>query len=382
MSMVGGAVGCGEGNGKSVARILHEPAARDNRRAFRARRRALHFSPDSVECRANTNGKDSPMPLTPLDDIYRERRFPWPAAVLGALVLAAVLWFFLRPGRGKEGGADSAATNEVAAVPASSPAAAQPAVSAGPVVAGDLSEEDFRKALADAKALDDQGKLYDEREVLLAALAKAGSDFAPALERSIGALSTRIYLEPRPGPDKVEYVVKGGDALSAIASRFVCPKELIMEANGIKDPTKIRPGQRLVFPDHPDFAVRVSKSLNTLELTLGGKFFKKYVVGTGQNAKTPAGTFLVKDKIEHPDWWSESGKVIPYGDPANVLGTHWLALEATGETPRVSGYGIHGTWDDTTLGRQSSAGCVRMSNADVRELFLFLPRKTPVTIVE
>jgi len=322
------------------------------------------------------------MPLTPLDDIYRERRFPWPAAVLGVLVLAAALWFFLRPGRGKADGADAAATNEVAAAAASAPAAAQPAAPAQPVVAGDLTEEDFRKALADAKALDDQGKLYDEREVLLAALAKAGSDFAPALERTLGALSTRIYLEPRPGPDKVEYVVKGGDALSAIASRFVCPKELIMEANGIKDPTRIRPGQRLVFPDHPAFAVRVSKSLNTLELTLGGRFFKKYVVGTGQNAKTPAGTFVVKDKIEHPDWWSESGKVIPYGDPANVLGTHWLALEATGETPRVSGYGIHGTWDDTTLGRQSSAGCVRMSNSDVRELFLFLPRQTPVTIVE
>ena len=28
------------------------------------------------------------MPLTPLDDIYRERRFPWPAAVLGAVFAA------------------------------------------------------------------------------------------------------------------------------------------------------------------------------------------------------------------------------------------------------------------------------------------------------
>ena len=321
------------------------------------------------------------MPLSPLDAINREpRRFPWPAVAIVVLVLALVLWLVFRLSRGGDAAADEAsvpATNAVAA--ATAPAATVPSV---PAVPGELSEEDFKKALAEAKALDDQGKLYDERTLLLAALDKAGSDFAPALERTIGALSTRIYLEPRPGPDKVEYVVKGGDALSAIASRYVCPKELIMEANGIKDPTKIRPGQRLVFPDHPDFAVRVSKSLNTLELTLGGKFFKKYVVGTGQNAKTPAGTFIVKDKIEHPDWWSDGGKVIPYGDPANVLGTHWLALEATGETPRVSGYGIHGTWDDTTLGKQSSAGCVRMSNADVRELFLFLPRKTPVTIVE
>ena len=55
------------------------------------------------------------MPLTPLDDIYRERRFPWPAAVLGVLVLAVVLWFVLRPGRGKEDGeAAGSATNAVA----------------------------------------------------------------------------------------------------------------------------------------------------------------------------------------------------------------------------------------------------------------------------
>lgn len=326
------------------------------------------------------------MPLTPLDDIYRERRFPWPAAVIGALVLALLVWFFAFRGRGGGeggGGVEDPASNAPAAQTAAAAAeSAGEAAPAGPPAAGTLSAEDFQKTLADAKALDDQGRLYDERALLLDALAKAGSDFAPALERTLGALSTRIYLEPRPGPDKVEYVVKGGDSLSAIASRYVCPKELIMEANGVKDPTRIRPGQRLVFPDHPDFAVRVSKSRNTLELTLGGKFFKRYVVGTGQNAKTPAGTFLVKDKIEHPDWWSDGGKVIPYGDPANVLGTHWLALEATGETPRVSGYGIHGTWDDSTLGRQSSAGCVRMSNSDVRELFLFLPRKTPVTIVE
>ena len=74
--------------------------------------------------------------------------------------------------------------------------------------------------------------------------------------------------------------------------------------------------------------------------------------------------------------------MIPYGDPANILGTHWLALEPTGDTPRVSGYGIHGTWDDTSIGKQSSAGCVRMRNSDVEELYVLLPRGTPVLIVE
>ena len=119
-------------------------------------------------------------------------------------------------------------------------------------------------------------------------------------------------------------------------------------------------------------------------LTVDGKAgpaTQRVLYGTGANAKTPSGTWKMVDREEHPGWWKD-GRLIPYGDPENILGTHWLALEATGETPRVSGYGIHGTWDDTTLGKQSSAGCVRMSNADVRELFLFLPRQTPVTIVE
>ena len=33
---------------------------------------------------------------------------------------------------------------------------------------------------------------------------------------------------------------------------------------------------------------------------------------------------------------------------AYVLGTHWLALD-------IKGYGIHGTWEPDTIGRQESA---------------------------
>ena len=57
-------------------------------------------------------------------------------------------------------------------------------------------------------------------------------------------------------------------------------------------------------------------------------------------------------------------------------------LVMIGLAPKVRGYGIHGTWDESTIGRQSSAGCVRMRNADVAEIFMLLPRGTPVTIVE
>ncbi len=45
-------------------------------------------------------------------------------------------------------------------------------------------------------------------------------------------------------------------------------------------------------------------------------------------------------------------------------------------------YGIHGTTQPETVGTQSSAGCVRMRNEEVEELFTFLPRGTRVVIEE
>ena len=333
------------------------------------------------------------MEMQTLDDIYRKNRSPaLPVFLVAALVVAAAAVFAVRGcGGSKEAAAEEppAATNDAPAQAAADVPAAAAAVpaEAAPVPATDaprvgaLDEAGFKKALADAAEFEKTGKLYDARDTLLAALEQAGDDYAPALEQVLGRLATDIYFSQRPGPDKVVYAVKEGDSLAKLADRYVCPVAFIMRANKVKEAKRIQPGQTLVFPDHPKFAVTVSKSKNTLLLTLNGKFFKRYSVGTGANAKTPAGTWKMVDREEHPGWWKD-GQLIPYGDPENILGTHWLAIEPTGDTPRVSGYGIHGTWDDSTIGKQSSAGCIRMRNADVEELFILLPRGTPVLIVE
>ena len=337
-----------------------------------------------------------------LDDIYRKKKsraFPLFCLVALAAAVAAVCVVrgCFRNGTGEtvpaetdgtapETAAAAGETAETAAAP--EPAAQSPAPDSAPAVpspdaprVGSLDKAELEKAFEEAAAFEKTGKLYDARDVLLSALDRAGGPQAAELERELGRLSAEIYFTPRPGPDKIVHAVKEGDSLARLADRYVCPVALIMRANGVKDANRIRPGQTLVFPDHPKFAVTVSKSKNTLLLTLDGKFFKRYVVGTGANAKTPAGTWKMVDREEHPGWWKD-GRMIPYGDPQNILGTHWLALEPTGDTPRVSGYGIHGTWDNSTLGKQSSAGCIRMRNADVEELYVLLPRGTPVLVVE
>ena len=58
----------------------------------------------------------------------------------------------------------------------------------------------------------------------------------------------------------------------------------------------------------------------------------------------------------------------------NILGTHWLALTPVGDTdPATIGYGIHGTWDDDSIGTAASSGCIRMHNDEVNELYDAIP---------
>jgi len=60
-----------------------------------------------------------------------------------------------------------------------------------------------------------------------------------------------------------------------------------------------------------------------------------------------------------------------------------MSIKASGSgTPDVKGYGIHGTWDDSSIGKAESAGCIRMRNQDVEQLFVLVPMGTVVTITE
>jgi len=48
----------------------------------------------------------------------------------------------------------------------------------------------------------------------------------------------------------------------------------------------------------------------------------------------------------------------------------------------VRGYGIHGTWEPETIGKAASAGCIRLLNSEIEELFNLVPLGTEVTIAE
>jgi lipoprotein-anchoring transpeptidase ErfK/SrfK len=253
------------------------------------------------------------------------------------------------------------------------PACGEPAEAVegvSPVVA--LKEAAEALLAADKKDLARE-KYYD------ALAAQPDAALQAVIEEILGKLNVEMIRLPWPMAEKQEVVVQANDAVKLIARRFGTTVEMIVKGNELKRPDIIRPGQRLkVFTGK--MGIAVSKSRHDLLVTANGRFFKRYQVATGRYEKTPVGTFAVAERIPEPPWHRDDGKVIPFGDKENILGTRWMAIKATGSTPEIKGYGIHGTWDNASIGKSESAGCIRLKNEDVEELFEMVPLGTPVVI--
>jgi lipoprotein-anchoring transpeptidase ErfK/SrfK len=261
--------------------------------------------------------------------------------------------------------APPASTAEKNAPPPPAPRQATESAPTAPAAPADSTDDQLQRALA----LKAAGKLAEAR-ALLQPLA-AGTNAPEKVLSALGDIDSQILFSPAPAPEKVDYTVAEGDSLGKLAKKFGTTIELIKKSNGLTRDL-IRVGDRLrIYQGH--FAVEVNKTANTLTITDNGNFFKRYRVGTGQFSKTPVGEFKLTSRIENPPWYRPDGKTVPYGDPENILGTHWLGLNAPG-------YGIHGTWEPDTIGQQSSAGCIRLLNDDIAQLFVILPVDTPVTI--
>ncbi len=262
-------------------------------------------------------------------------------------------------------------TEETMPIADTVPAPAEPTLAIAPTPA---PSPETSAIISDARSAVEVGQLADAK----IALERVAED--PDALKLLGEVNMQLLKSPIMMPGKEYYVIQSGDSLSKIAKKFKTTITLIKTMNGIETDVIRRGARLLVF--NSDFTIRVSKTRNTLDLVSGGKVFKRYSVGTGKFGKTPEVTFTIYDKIVEPPWTRpRDNKQIEYGDPENVLGTRWMALKSA-DHPEITGYGIHGTWERDSIGKQSSAGCVRMLNEDVEELFDLVPRKTAVIITE
>jgi len=227
--------------------------------------------------------------------------------------------------------------------------------------------------VAQAKAWEAKNRFPEAKNIYQ----KLINDFADSKDvmnwqRKLEEINIKLLFSPVITSGSTLYEIKPGDTLSKIASEFKTTPDLIMKSNNLKNDLLI-PGRKIKVWV-ASFNILVDKSQNILLLKSNEEVIKTYIVATGLNNSTPVGNFKITNKLLNPTWF-KAGTVVPAGSPQNILGTRWLGFD-------LPGYGIHGTTDPQSLGKQVTQGCVRMSNAEIEELYTIIPVGTEVTIVD
>ena len=119
-----------------------------------------------------------------------------------------------------------------------------------------------------------------------------------------------------------------------------------------------------------------------LYYVLDGSRALRFPVGVGKAGMAWSGNARVEGKFVRPAWAAPASirrenprlpRVIPGGSPNNPMGAAALTL-------RGGEYAIHGTNHPELIGGFVSHGCIRMYNADIRELYRLVDVGTPVVV--
>ena len=139
----------------------------------------------------------------------------------------------------------------------------------------------------------------------------------------------------------------------------------------VEYPTREAPGTIVIDTPH-----------TYLYYVLGNGRAIRYGIGVGRQGFTWAGVQTVARKAEWPDWYPPAEMVArqPYlprmmaGGPGNPLGARAMYLGN-------SEYRIHGTNAPATIGKHVSSGCIRLTNADVEDLYARVNVGTKVVVL-
>lgn len=114
-------------------------------------------------------------------------------------------------------------------------------------------------------------------------------------------------------------------------------------------------------PDYDDLKILVDIAEKRLYLLNGNELIKKYPIASGKlESPSPLGAWKIINKAK----WGGG------------FGTRWMGLNVP-----WGSYGIHGTNRPESIGYNASAGCIRMNNRDVEDLYKYVKHGTPVAIV-
>ena len=242
--------------------------------------------------------------------------------------------------------------------------------------------------LSEADRLIAAGRLVEARALLTLAITDSGSSetVRATARQKAGEINQKLIFSPTVyanDPLTESYSVQSGDSLRRIVATrgLAVDWRFLQRINGI-DPKRLSVGQKLKLVKGPFHAV-VSKSAYRLDLYAdlpttsegsGGRvFIRSFTVGLGEKDSTPLGNFIVRpnSKLINPAWVNpRTGEKFAADDPKNPVGEHWIGIDpADAASAKYTSYGLHGTIEPTSIGKQMSMGCVRLLPDDIAMLY-------------
>ena len=191
-------------------------------------------------------------------------------------------------------------------------------------------------------------------------------------------------------PYAKQYTVKEGDSLSNIrkTQHLDCEWRFLQRINHLSTERSIRIGQVLKTPTG-SFHGEVRKSEFRLNIFEGDGpdrvMVASYPISLGEFNSTPTGAFAIRprSKLIDPEWRNpRTGQHFQSNDPANPIGERWIGLKGIEPHNKdFEGYGIHGTTDIGSIGKQASMGCVRMLPQDVEVVYELLTEPNSIVTI-
>ncbi|MEO1141367.1 MAG: L,D-transpeptidase [Pseudomonadota bacterium] len=177
--------------------------------------------------------------------------------------------------------------------------------------------------------------------------------------------------------------------MAGIAATVATPSTAMAAKKKFKINPKYNP-QNVRFRGYRPGMIVVDPRNHFLYLT--GRFgrARRYGVGVGRAGLAFKGSATIARKAEWPSWRPtdnmirrEPKKYLKYakglpGGPNNPLGARALYLY---KGKRDTYYRIHGTNQPSSIGRSVSAGCIRMFNDHVEDLYERVPIGTKVVVL-
>lgn len=255
--------------------------------------------------------------------------------------------------------------------PSSPPSALPTAPQAPP------SPADVEQLIASGRAALEKDDLVAARGFFSRAFSAARNPAeAQALRVELSQIGKETIFSPRivdGDPLVSRYVIQTGDSLARIAVGNKLSSDFLARINNIADKNRIREGQSLKIVKGPFRAV-VTKRNYTLDVFLDDAMVGSFAVGLGAEDSTPTGEWRAGIKLVNPTYYPpRGGGIVAADDPANPLGERWIGLVGvSGSAMGQERYGIHGTNEPDSIGKNMSMGCIRMRNDDVEQVYDYL----------